>query len=194
MLLEAVASARDANAAVDDRRGHRVRHRIEHIELCLPKDIQRFVELEVIPSMQPFHERPPSRPLSLWFQKVPENEWETAFPWASLVETGAPLVFGSDWPIVSCDCLAAMRHAIARQPWREGLKNQGLGFADAAAGFCSNPAYAVNEENVAGRIEPGMVADLVILSGDIGPDGSQLTEDTKAVLTLCDGEIVYERK
>jgi predicted amidohydrolase YtcJ len=185
LMLDAISAARRANAQPDERRGHRIRHRIEHVEMCRPEDLVRFQSEDTVASMQPFHERPP---LTLWHKLVPESEWGTAFPWKSLSEEGAAPVFGSDWPIVSCDCLGAARHAATRTPWRPGLPEQGLSIEEALAGFTSGPPRAVHRENELGAVEPGMLADLVLLT-----PGALLPEDgARVCLTICAGRIVYE--
>jgi len=60
LMLDAISAARQANARPDERRGHRIRHRIEHVEMCRPEDLVRFQSEDAVASMQPFHERPPS--------------------------------------------------------------------------------------------------------------------------------------
>ncbi len=118
MLLDAVAAARRENHELDRRRGHRIRHRIEHIEICKPADLPRFARLGVIASMQPLHERPP---VQLWHKKIPESAWSTAFAWRSLLERQAILTFGSDWPIVPADCIKGIERAVNRNPWTPTL-------------------------------------------------------------------------
>ncbi len=184
MMLDAVEAARTANVGNDKKRGHRVRHRVEHIEVSRPEDLPRFAGLDVVPSMQPFHARPPQ---TLWHQLVPEERWGTAFPWRTLSDLGTPPIFGSDWPIVSCDCLAAARHAANRTAWAEGLPDQGITIEEAVASFTSRPPYAVHREDRLGQVAPGMLADLVVLTpGELLPeDGAQVA------LTICAGKVVY---
>lgn len=184
MMLEAVARTRQAHVDRDRTRGHRIRHRIEHIEMSREADLPRFAAEEVVPSMQPFHQRPPT---TLWHNLVPETHWGHAFPWRSLNDTGAPPVFGSDWPIVSCDCLRAIRHVASRQPWRPGLPDQGLSVEDAVAGFTSLPPRAVHREDRLGRLEPGMLADLVVLTPGCLPSD----ENARVQLTISHGRVVH---
>lgn len=185
MMLDAVESARTENRENDKRRSHKVRHRVEHIEISRPEDLPRFKELEVIPSMQPFHARPPS---TLWHSLVPKERWSTAFPWRTLSDQGTPPVFGSDWPIVSCDCLEAIRHAASRGPWGEELQDQGLTEKEAVDSFTLHPPRAVHREDVLGRVAPGMFADLVVLS----PGATPAEKGAEVALTVSDGRVVYE--
>jgi predicted amidohydrolase YtcJ len=186
-MLDAVEKARVENSDIDERRGHRVRHRVEHIELCSPEDISRFAELEVVASMQPLHERKPPTP---WHEKVSAEHWETAFPWRGLLGAGTTLVFGSDWPIVQFDCLASVAHAVARRPWLPDLPGQGLSLAQAIDGFTIRPPFAVRQERRRGQLRPGMLADLLILSADLRDASSDPLADVEVVQTIVDGRPV----
>ncbi len=186
-VLDAVKKSRSLHENEDKKRGHRIRHRIEHIELCAPEDIDRFCREEVIPSMQALHERPP---VTLWHQKVPESKWATAFPWQSLLQTGAHLTFGSDWPIVSCNCLEGLHRAVTREPWKPGLPNQGLTFEQGLSAFTTGNAYAGYQEQVRGKLIPGMLADLVVIAGKLDYDAPD-PEKLKCVCTICDGGVTY---
>lgn len=186
-MLNSVEEARTENAQTDRKRGDKVRHRIEHIELCNSFDIPRFSRLEVIASMQALHER---EPVTLWHEKIPEIEWSTAFPWKSLINSGATLVFGSDWPIVSCNCLKGIERATARRPWKTGMPEQHLQPVQALAAFTSSAARAEYAENVKGEILPGMLADIAVLSRDLrGVEAG--FEDIRVLHTINGGEVVY---
>ncbi len=186
-LLNSIESARQKNADIDRQRGQKVRHRIEHIEMCNDFDIPRFCQLEVIASMQALHER---APMTLWHEKVPEIEWSTAFAWKSLIESGATLVFGSDWPIVSCNCFEGIQRATERKPWKAGMTDQHLTLEQALAAFSSQAAEVEYNENIKGKIQVGMLADLVILSDNLGKNRGDYSKVTVAY-TICDGTVVY---
>lgn len=186
-VLNAITQARTENAEVDTQRGHRIPHRVEHIEMCRPEDITRFGELHVITSMQPLHERPP---MTLWHELVPQSAWNTAFAWQETLNEGAVLVFGSDWPIVSCDVRAGIKRATTRKPWYDGARNQAVSFTEALEAYTTGPAFSEYSRNIKGRVRPGMLADFVILAGDI----RNLSHDGQECgirHTVCDGEIVY---
>lgn len=184
-MLNAVEAARQDNAAVDRKRGEQVRHRIEHIELCNAYDIPRFAELGVIASMQALHER---EPVTLWHEKVPEIEWATAFAWKSLLDSGATLVFGSDWPIVSCNCLKGIDRAVFRKPWKAGMPDQHLSVAQAGAAFSASATIPEYSEQSRGRITAGMQADMVVLSEDLQTYSGKY-EQVRVRWTLSDGQV-----
>lgn len=186
-VLDSVSLARQTHKAQDVERQHCIRHRIEHIELCKPEDISRFAHDEVIASMQPLHERPP---VTLWHKKVPESKWSTAFPWQGMLEAGAKLTFGSDWPIVSCNCLKGLQRAVGRKPWKPDLPNQGVNFVQGVAAFSSGNAYSEYQEAIRGRVAPGMVADLALIAGELDSEAPS-AEKLKCVCTVCDGRITF---
>ncbi|MFN2268647.1 MAG: amidohydrolase [Desulfonatronovibrio sp.] len=186
-MLNSIEAARQENAQIDKKRGERVRHRIEHIELCNSYDIPRFSELDVIASMQALHER---QPVTLWHEKVPEIEWPTAFAWRSLISSGATLVFGSDWPIVSCNCLKGIERAVNRKPWKQGMPDQHLDPDEALSAFTSSAARAEYAEGVRGVIKPGMQADLVVLTKDLG-EVHEKFDEVKVLRTINNGKTVY---
>ncbi len=188
-MLDAIAKARQANRDVDGKRGHMIHHRIEHIETCTPEDLPRFGSEGVITSMQPLHERPP---MTMWHTLVSEPQWNTAFAWQGALDAGAVLVFGSDWPIVSCDVRTGIHHAVTRKPWVEGGENQAVTLPEAVAAYTSGAAFSGYSQNIKGAIEPGMLADMVVLSGNI----AELEKDPSGLdvaATICDGAVVYER-
>lgn len=189
-MLNSVEQARTENSGTDDKRGEKVRHRVEHIELCNSFDIPRFSNLEVIASMQALHER---EPVTLWHEKVPEIEWPTAFAWKSLLDSGAALVFGSDWPIVSCNCLKGIERAVRRKPWKPGLPDQHLSLVQAVKAFTAAGTKAEYAENIRGQVKPGMQADLVVLSEDIRDHAGEY-DQVQVLWSICDGRIEYAQK
>ncbi len=188
-MLDAIAKARRANGDADKKRTHRIPHRVEHIETCQETDLPRFGKEHVVTSMQPLHERPP---MTLWHELVPKTEWNTAFAWKEALTHGAVLVFGSDWPIVSCDVRQGINHAVTRKPWYAGARNQGVDLEQAVAAYTTGPAFTEYCSAIRGVIKPGMLADVVVLSGNI----TELEQDDPSLdidMTICDGRIVFER-
>jgi hypothetical protein len=187
-MLDAISRAREKNRSIDAARGHVVPHRIEHIETCRHEDLPRLGKQRVVGSMQPLHERPP---MTLWHKKVPREKWNTAFPWRQALESGAVLVFGSDWPIVSCDVRRGIRHVLERKPWLPGAVDQSLDLAQALSAYTDAAAFTEYSEQIKGKVAPGMLADLVILSGDVRELESN-EPPLEIRWTLCNGEVTYE--
>jgi predicted amidohydrolase YtcJ len=190
-MLDAIECARQKHARIDRERGHLVTHRIEHIEMCTARDIQRFGAAHVVASMQPLHERPP---MTIWHSKVPEKNWDTAFAWRDLSENGAILVYGSDWPIVSCDTRQAVHHAITRKPWTTGGRVQSIPLKQAIDAYTTNPATIEYAANCRGKIGPGMMADIVLLSGNLCDLERDDLSRIGIYMTICDGSITYDSR
>ena len=182
-MLDAVAHARRMNRETDNERGHTIRHRVEHIELCQTDDIPRFKQLNVMPSMQPLHYNPyPDE----FYDVVSQDMWDHAFPWQSLQNNGALPALSSDWPIASCHTTEALRQAISRKPCPPSYLDQSLSLEDAVKAFTRKGAEAVHAEHRVGSIEPGQLADLVALTTDD-------LETAEVALTILAGEVVYSR-
>ena len=188
-MLDAIEKAREDNKGITEKRGHIINHRIEHIETCHQEDLPRFGREKVVTSMQPLHERPP---MTMWHTLVPKCEWNTAFAWQEALNDGAILVFGSDWPIVSCDVRTGINHAVTRKPWYEGARNQAVTLDEAVCAYTSGAAKTEYCQNIKGDIQPGMLADMVILSGDI-KELEKDSPDLDIKATICDGKVTYQK-
>jgi predicted amidohydrolase YtcJ len=190
----AVRRTLDAYAAVQAAHGRRdSRHRIEHVELLHPADLPRFQALGVIASMQPLHEVV-SEPGQLWAKNVGEAHWGWGFPWQSLRTSGAHLVFGSDWPVVTQNPYRGMQAALARKPWslERELPVQTQTLADTLATYTRDGAYAEFQEGIKGELRRGLLADLVLLRGDLEKTPVEAVSQMSAALTISGGRMVYE--
>jgi predicted amidohydrolase YtcJ len=115
-----------------------------------------------------------------------------------MLDKGARLTFGSDWPVVSLDPRLEVQMAVTRktpdgQPEAGWLPEQAITLEEAIAGVTAWPAYASFEGNRKGTIAPGHLADIVILSTDIFSLPTSKLLDAVVSVTVFDGKIVYER-
>lgn len=183
ITLDGYQAAREVNGPRDSR------HRIEHVEMIDPADIGRFAELGVIVSAQPLHapvgETPTSRSIG------PERA-RYAYAWRMLHEAGATIAFSSDWPIVPIDPLLGIQTALTRKPHLPGLPDQRLGLHDVLAAFTRNGAYVGHMDGKIGMLKPGMLADLVLLAGDIEATPAEEIAALGVRMTVCDGRITHE--
>lgn len=172
------------------------RLRIEHAQHLHPADYPRFAKLGVIASMQPYHAIDDGR----WAEtELGPERIKSSYPWKSLLDANAILAFGSDWPVAPLDPVMGIYAAVTRRTldgknpggW---IPEQRITVAQAVHAYTMGSAFAEHQENVKGSIEPGKLADLVVLSDDIFTIAPEDIEKTKVDLTIFDGTLVYERK
>lgn len=187
ITLDSYEAARKANGARDSR------HRVEHVEMVHADDLPRFAELGVIASMQPPH--PPGTldlPLEPGVSAIGRARWPLAYAWRSIVDAGAQYCFSSDWPIVAVEPLIGIQAAMSRTPWADDMPDQRLSLFETLAAYTWRGAHAAFLDDRTGRIRPGMLADLVLLGGDIEAVEPHEMPGLGPVLTICDGRITHE--
>ena len=191
----AVRMAIDALAALGAEGAGR-RHRVEHAEIIDPHDIERFVETGAVASMQP------SQLLSdlRWLvSRLGEGRVVNTFPWRRLADSGAKVVFGSDWPIEPLNPLRGIFAATADLE-AEGLPSLGLraeaqfSAEEALQAYTQGPAWASFEEPLKGSMIAGHVADLVVLSHDPTAVPAEEIPGIEVDYTIFDGKVVYARE
>lgn len=186
-VLDGYEAARRANGPRDSR------HRIEHIEVVLPSDVARFRELGVVCSMQPPH--PPGTmglPLEPTIHMIGERRWPFAYDWRTLRDAGATLAFASDWPVSDVNPILGIEAAVTRKAWKAGLPEQRQTLMETLASYTRDGAWTEFMEHRKGRLKPGMLADLVVLSGDIEATEPEAIHTLKPAMTVCDGRVTYE--
>ncbi len=173
------------------------RNRVEHIETISAQDIPRFAKLGVIASMQPLHSYPDDDTLNVWARNIGPERASRAWAWKSIAEHGAHYTFGSDWPIVTMNPWEGIQTAITRQT-KEGkphggfVPSQRLTVAQAVEGYTIEAAYAGHREKTEGSLETGKVADVIMIDRNIFEIDPHTIDQTKVVLTIVGGKIVYE--
>jgi len=195
--LDAFAEARRANGPRD------ARHTIAHLGLIDAADLSRFQQLGVVANMSP-----------LWSRGDP---WETVFapklfgparsarlyPTRSLLDAGATLVWGSDWPVTDLAPLAGLETAVThRYPGGkdpEGVTDkvwipaERISLAQALIAYTSAGAYLVKDEANRGSLVAGKLADLVVLSRNLFEADPLAIHEATVDLTLVGGKVVFER-
>jgi predicted amidohydrolase YtcJ len=195
MALDAFERAAKVNPA--PARGRR--HRIEHIEAVSAEDIPRFGQLGVIASMQPFHANPIQNVLEVWAVNLGPERASRAWAWKRIREAGATLAFGTDWPVVSIDPRQGIHTALTRmtldgKPADGFVPEERLPLRDVLDTWTAGSAYASFEEHRKGKLAPGMLADIVVLSTDIFAVPLDQVMDFDVEATVFNGKVVYERR
>ena len=181
-VINAYEAARTANGPRDSR------HRIEHIELIHPQDLQRLGALGIVGSLQPAHV--PGAldvPLQPTAGCIPRDRWADAFRCTSL---SVPLAFGSDWPVADVSVLRAVKAALTRQPWTQGLPDERLVLATI---LTHGGAWASPADGRIGILRAGYLADVVVLGGDIDAVAPSEFGKLGVAMTICGGRITHER-
>jgi predicted amidohydrolase YtcJ len=171
---------------------HRLRFRLEHVQLIAPEDITRMAQLGVIASVQPFH--------AVADRDIAERYWgrraRRAYPYATMLEQGVSLALGSDAPVETFDSLRILHAAVVRRddqtphrpPW---TPDQALPLNRAIWAYTLGAAYAGGEERLKGTITEGKLGDLVVLREDpftIPPE--RLTE-AGIMATIVGGQLMF---
>jgi predicted amidohydrolase YtcJ len=171
------------------------RHRVEHIETVSPDDIPRFAQLGVMPSMEPIHADPGT--IGVWEKAIGETRLPWSFNWAEMLRSNAYLVYSSDWP--ACIDINPIRglHVAVNRKTPEGFPEDGwipenkISVAQAMKAYTSAGAYSSFEENLKGQIKEGQLADIIVFSQDLFTVDPMKTHETKVVLTVFDGKVIY---
>ena len=193
---KANATILDMFAEVERRNGPRDRRmRIEHAQHLSAADIPRFKGQGVIASMQPYHAIDDGR----WAEKrIGAERAKGTYAFRSLLDAGAVLAFGSDWFVAPMEPLLGIHAAVTRRTldganpggW---VPEQKINVAEAVRAYTWGSAYASGEDATKGTLEPGKLADLVVLSGDIFAIDPADIAGVQVDATLLGGKLVFER-
>ena len=172
---------------------HNAQHRVEHAQHLLVEDIPRFAKLGVVASMQPFHKGDDGR----YAEKALGTErLKGSYAFRQLVDAGALVVFGSDWPVVTLNPFAGVDSAVnaktlAGQVW---LPSHSLTVEEALRSYTLWPAKAIHRDDRLGSIEVGKYADMLILADDPLMISKDQLAGVRVDYTMVDGRIVFQRE
>ena len=172
------------------------RFAIEHAQHLRQEDIKRFGAQKVVASMQPFHIIDDGR----WaWKRLDEKRLKGTYAFRTLLDSGAVLAFGSDSPVAPINPLFGVYAAVTRRTLDDKNPNgwvpeQKISVEETVRAFTWGSAYAEFQDHLKGTLEPGKLADFVILSDDIFTIDPVKIRDTKVVVTVVDGRVVYEAK
>lgn len=171
--------------------GEDLRWRIEHAQHLAPEDIPRFGALGVIASMQGVHCTSDASfvPTRLGDRRAEEG----AYVWRKLIDSGARIINGTDAPVEDMDPLANFYSSVTRRT-RDGevfYGDQVMTRMEALASATTHAAYAAFEEDTKGRLIPGMLADIVVLSQDILSVSEDELLATRVDHTIVGNRVLY---
>jgi predicted amidohydrolase YtcJ len=187
MLLDMVEKAVAANGPRDRR------WRVEHAQHLRRTDIARFGKLGLVASVQPYHLIDDGR----WAEKkIGPERVKTTYPFESLRRAGAVLAFGSDWTVAPLSPILGIYAAVTRRTL-DGMNPGGwvpeekVSIEEAVRAYTVNGAWVQFAEAVKGTIEPGKLADLVVLDRDIFTVPPEEIAGARVRMTIFDGRIIY---
>ncbi len=172
------------------------RWRIEHAQIVDPADLPRFGRNGIIASMQPVHQTSDWRMAEA---RMGLARLGGAYAWRSMIANGAPLAFGSDFPVESSNPFHGLAVAVSReddqgQPPGGWLPEQKVTMAQAFAGFTRDAAFAGFAEDRFGTLEPGKMADFIFIDRDLFESAPRDIRQTRVLETWVGGRKVWERK
>jgi predicted amidohydrolase YtcJ len=199
----AVTAALDALAKVPDGQRAGGRHHVAHLQFVGPPDLQRFAQLGVIANFQPLWACRDAQNDELTVAFVGEERAGWQYRIGSFLRLGSRVAFGSDWPVSSADPLQEMHVAVNRMlSSRLGepgsvettmplLPDEAIAIDAAVEAFTRGVAYVNHEEDVAGTLEPGKLADIAVLTQDIYAVPPAAIGSTSVALTVAGGQVVH---
>jgi hypothetical protein len=188
-LLDVFADAGRANGSRDRR------FRIEHAQHLSASAIPRFARMGVLPSMQPYHAIDDGR----WAEKrIGAERIQRTYAFRSLLDTGANLMFGSDWTVAPIDPLLGIYAAVTRRTLDdvnpEGwVPREKITVEEALRAYTSANAYGAFMEDRIGTLRVGALADLVVLADNLLAIDPVAIRDVQVDYTIVGGTVVHER-
>ncbi len=188
--LDALEAALRANGRRD------ARHQLAHVQFAHPDDLPRFRALGVIANVTPLWARLEAYVAELTLPFVSERAGSGMYPFGSIVRAGGALAFGSDWSVSTPDPRQQLATAVAR---RDPLGSAGepllpeerVDLGTAIAAHTIGAAHACSLDDVTGSIEPGKLADLVVLDRDLFTLSPADYLGVRVLATLLEGEVVH---
>lgn len=189
-VLDLFTDVRKADGDADRR------WRIEHSQHVAPKDFQRYAQLGVIASVQPYHAIDDGQ----WAEKrIGPERAKTTYAFKTFAANGVRLAFGTDWDVAPLNPMLGIYAAVTRETldgkhpngW---IPQEKITVAQAVEAYTLGSAYAEFQDREKGSITPGKLADMVLLSDDIFSITPRTIKDVKVEQTVVAGRIVYERQ
>ncbi|MFC2098138.1 amidohydrolase [Bacteroidota bacterium] len=174
--------------------------RVIHAQVIRPEDFPRYKQLNVIAEVNPYHLSDDMR----WMEeRIGHERCKGAYAFKSLLDNGATLSFGSDWPgtnaaIYYCHPkylihAAVNRTTIGGEPDGGWFPEQKISMHEALKAYTINNAYAAFNADTRGSLKPGKLADITVCDLNLMEIDPANVLDMNIEMTIVDGEIVYSR-
>jgi predicted amidohydrolase YtcJ len=190
-----ISAILDIYTAIEKEHGSRDRRwRIEHAQHMAAKDFDRFVQLHVIASVQPYHAIDDGR----WAEgRIGHDRASRTYAFRTLLNHGVRLAFGTDWDVAPLNPMLTLYAATTRATLDGKNPNgwfpeQKLTIKEAIEAYTMGSAYAEFQENEKGSITSGKLADMVLLSDDVLSIDPAKIRDVKVLKTWVGGKLTYD--
>jgi len=190
-----ISAILDIYAEIEKAHGGRDRRwRIEHAQHMAAKDFDRFAQLHVIASMQPYHAIDDGR----WAEgRIGHDRSSRTYAFRTFLDHGVRLAFGTDWSVAPLNPMLGLYAATTRATldgrnpdgW---FPEQKLTVKEAIEAYTMGSAYAEFQDGVKGSITAGKLADMVLLNADVLAIDPVKIRDVKVVKTWVGGKLVYD--
>src|SRR5882757_2153984 len=188
-----ISAILDIYAEIDKVHGPSDRRwRIEHAQHMAAKDFDRFAQLQVIASVQPYHAIDDGR----WAEgRIGHDRSSRTYAFRTFLNHGVRLAFGTDWSVAPLNPMLSIYAAVTRATLDD--KNPGgwfpeqkLTVAEAVEAYTMGSAYAEFQDKEKGSITPGKLADMVLVSDDLFTIEPAKIREVKVLKTIVGGKVV----
>jgi predicted amidohydrolase YtcJ len=171
-----------------------LRNRVEHAQIIALEDIPRFSELGVIASMQPVHA---TSDMNMAEDRVGPDRILGGYAWRRLLDSGAVIASGSDFPVELPNPFLGLYAAVTRQdragmPENGWYADQAMTRAEALHSYTLAAAYAAHQEDRLGSLERGKWADFIVVDRDYFEIPASEIDEIRVLQTWVGGKLVYE--
>ncbi|MEP6388754.1 MAG: amidohydrolase [Halioglobus sp.] len=170
-----------------------LRHRVEHAQILRPQDVSRFAAAGIVASIQPTHA---TSDKNMAGDRLGEERLKAAYAWSTLLDSGAQLAGGSDFPVESVNPFYGLHAAVTRQshdnePEGGWFPGQKLSREASLSLFTQDAAFAAHQEKEIGRLLPGYYADFILVSDNYFDQPENAIWKNRVEATYVAGSRVY---
>lgn len=171
------------------------RLRIEHFQILTLDDIQRAIDMGVLPSMQTTHA---TSDMLMAEDRIGTERIKGAYAWRTIIDKGSIILNGTDAPVELVNPYHSLYAAVTRksrlgEPPEGWHPDQCMTREEALRSYTCWAAFGEFNEDLKGTLEVGKLADFVVLDRDYMTCPEEDIKDIQALLTVSGGEVVYTR-
>ncbi len=187
MCLNAIENAKNTYPEYSPR------HCIVHCQITDEEQKKRLAKLNIIPLTQPVFI---DYDMHIVYDRVGKDLAESSYAWKDYLDLGTHQAFGTDCPVENFKPMRGIYCAVTRKDTKGNgpyLPEQAVSRYDALYCYTAAGAYVSEDENIRGKIAPGMEADYIVLNKDLLECPEEEILSTAVLKTFIAGECVYER-